>query len=175
MTMIYVGSTRQKSIVERIRSFGWGRIWTDRSPTINNTLPGEYWAFDNNAYAYHKRDELFNWREYLKKIKRVIYNLGEDYDPQFCVCPDVVGNWQNTVELLDPVFEDRIMDIGTYWMWYFVIQDDMPISMAKEIVEKHHYIQGFFLGGTDKLKKEAGKWADLSRDLGVKLRSSKAP
>jgi len=134
---------------------GIGRCWTEMRP---KPLSGEPWIFDNGAYLDWVRDKEFNDTAYWKRLWRA-YAVGRPY---FAVVPDIVAEGKKSLEYSMWWIER----LPPSWSWYLAIQDDMDMAEVKAVIK---WYDGFFLGGSNDFKQEAGRWCDLAHSKGLKF------
>jgi hypothetical protein len=148
---ILVGETRSRANIERLRSLGWGRIFTKQPPS---PYPYERWAFDNGAYSAYCHNREFPEQEFLWRLDAA---STARTDPYFAVIPDIVAGGLSSLEFSAKWrMSGRLVD---EWRWYLAVQD----GMTPADVEPHlHLYDGIFLGGTDRFKATAYRWAQLA-------------
>ncbi len=147
--IVYVGDTEGKWH-RRIHAMGWGRMMVDR---VRPVLPGETWAFDNNAFSAWKRGERWDSNAYMGRLKKA---MGLDPPPTLAVCPDIVAGGLGSL-----AFSVNWRVRLPSWPWYLAVQDGMTPADVKPHLE---WFDGIFLGGTDAFKLTARQWSDLAHE-----------
>lgn len=111
----------------------------------------EPWAFDNGAYTDWTQGREFDGDAYLRRLEKA-ETIGE---PLFAVVPDKVAGGLESLER-SLAWLDRIPD---YWSRYLVVQDGMTEADVSAVI---HLFEGLFLGGSDRFKGTAIRWAKLA-------------
>ena len=146
---VLLGETRSIVNLEILQRRGWGRIFVTRVPT---PYPYELWGFDNGAYGCYLRGESFPAQVFEKRLEAA---LNVNSDPYMAVTPDIVANGCESLEFS---LEWRTR-LPNEWPWYLAVQDGME---SGEVEESLHLFAGIFLGGSDKFKATAYRWAQLA-------------
>jgi len=158
MIQVYVGATRSKKLIARLKDMGWGRVWVREKPT---PYEGEPWFFDNGAYSDYLAGNSFDTDVFLKHYGRALeLDFTHQIDPpQFGVVPDIVGRGHKSL-----AFSVRWRHrLRGDWMWYLVVQDGMEAECVRPFVGD---FDGIFLGGTDNFKASASMWCKMAHDHG---------
>lgn len=149
---VFVGETRSKVMLKRLRGNGWGRMFTVGKPT---PWSGEHWGFDNGAFVNYSQGLPFD-EERFKKRLQASYHKGP---PFLAVVPDEVGGSLSSLEFSER-WRDKLYDD---WPWYLAVQDGMEVRDVEPLLGRY---AGLFLGGTDAFKKTALKWCKLAHAYG---------
>lgn len=146
---ILLGETRSTANLKTLQERGWGRMFVVRKPT---PFPYEQWGFDNDAFGAYLRGESFPTEAYERRLEAA---QKVNSDPYLAVTPDIVANG---CESLD--FSLRWMEkLPKEWPWYLAVQDGMEMAEVESCL---HLFAGVFLGGSDKFKLTAFRWARLA-------------
>jgi hypothetical protein len=161
--LVFLGDTRSRALLDRVRPLGWGRLFIDRRPDL---APGEPWVLDNGAFRDWKGGQEFDWFRFLETVRRAQAELPE---PFFALAPDEVGGG-NASLYWSVMCVERV---AWEWPWYLAVQDDMDPEEVAEFLPSH--FAGVFLGGTNRFKAQTGhRWADLCREHGKPLHYGRA-
>jgi len=145
---VYVGETRSKAMIKRLRTNGWGRMFTVARAT---PWSGEQWGFDNGAYVFYSGGLPFDEDVFRRRLQ-ASYCKGP---PALAVVPDEVGGGINSLE-----FSERWRsDLPDEWPWYLAVQDGMEVDDVEPLLGSY---SGIFLGGTDAFKTTAAEWCGLA-------------
>lgn len=132
------------------------------------------WAFDNGAFTDWKNKVPFNDEEFLKRT-RTIETLPRERKPDWCVCPDMVGErmslaysveWRDVVERYSPNLS-----------WYLALQDYVHPTDVTHALRLGRF-EGLFIGGTTTWKLEtAAFWVKFGhgKELPVHLARVNGP
>lgn len=146
--LFLTGDTRKKEFVRVLQHLGWGRMCVRDKP---DPYPEEPWGFDNGAFSYYIKGELFDEDEFLKRLDKA-YDVGI---PHIAVTPDIVAG--GLVSLHHSLlWAERLPH---EWPWYLVVQDGMTTEDVEPILDS---FAGIFLGGTIGFKATAREWSDLA-------------
>jgi hypothetical protein len=164
-THVYVGDTRSRRNIERLKQLRWGRLFCTVKPT---PFEGERWAFDNGAFWQWTRGLPFDEPLFERRMAQA----AEVGTPQLAIVPDIVAagcsslqfslNWRARIEKMAEVAE---------WPWYLAVQDGMTIWDVKPHLDR---FAGVFLGGTDGFKTKAWTWCRFAHDHGKKFHYGRA-
>lgn len=158
--MVLVGETRSSTNIEHLKRLGWGRMWTERTPSL---FEGERWGFDNGAFVAWKRKESFPVDAFQRRLDAAV-SIGT---PMLAVCPDIVANGCESL----PFSLDWIGRLPSNWPWYLAVQDGMVCDEVQPHLKK---FSGIFLGGSDKFKAQAYRWCKLAHSNGLKFHYGRA-
>lgn len=86
--IVYVGAGSGE-LRNLIIAAGHGQM-VSRQPSSFRIPAHGRWAFDNGAFIDWKYGKPFDNNEYLKRLRR-IDELPDEFLPDWCVCPDIVG------------------------------------------------------------------------------------
>ena len=158
--LVMFGDTRSARNVRLLTDRGWGRMFASQTPT---PFPFEKWGFDNGAFKAWQDagfpggltidDWCILWAAEEFEA-RVLKASEAGSDPYLAVVPDIPGSphsLQWSVEWMPELRRD--------WPWYLAVQDGMELSQVENVL---HLFAGIFLGGTDKFKLTAYRWAQLA-------------
>jgi hypothetical protein len=160
---ILVGETRSRSIIKRLQALNWGRIFTKRPPT---PFPYERWAFDNGAFDAWSHSKPFPEEEFLWRMDAASTTPS---DPYFAVAPDIVAGGLRSLEFSTKWrMGGRLVE---EWPWYLAVQDGMT---EKDVIPHLHLYDGLFLGGTDRFKATAYRWAQLAHNHHLRFHYGRA-
>jgi len=141
--------------------FSIGRLFVARNP---DPYENEYWGIDNGAYRDYLHDKPFNEKRFMRVTERGAAVGG----CQMLVIPDVVGNAPATLDMA----QGWIDRLTPYDMpLYMVIQDGM---VENDLLAFKPHIDGLFLGGTNRLKRDAEKWRVFADSIGLKFHYGRA-
>lgn len=144
-----LGETRSTTNLKTLQERGWGRMFVTRNPA---PFPFEQWGFDNGAFGAYLRGQGFPTETFERRLEVA---LKVNSDPYLAVTPDIVANG---CESLD--FSLRWKEkLPAEWPWYLAVQDGMEMCEVEECL---HLFAGIFLGGSDKFKLTAYRWAKLA-------------
>jgi hypothetical protein len=161
--LVFLGDTRSRALLGRVRPLGWGRLFIDRRPDL---APDEPWVLDNGAFRCWKSGEAFDWGRFLETVRRAQAELPEPY---FAIAPDEVGGGAESLWWS----VECVSRIAWEWPWYLPVQDGMDPDEVAELLPQ--YFAGLFLGGTDRFKVETGHvWAELCAEQGKPLHYGRA-
>lgn len=164
---ILLGDTRSKKNLAFLREHGWGRMFATVKPTPQDFEP---WGFDNGAFVAWMCGEEFPEQEFLSRLDLA---LKVNSDPILAVCPDIVAGGMQSLEFSVKWLER----LPSYWPWYLAVQDSEP-GKEKEyqdaVLSVAHLFAGIFLGGTDKFKLTAYRWARLAHFCDKKFHYGRA-
>lgn len=163
---VLVGDTRSRELIARLKTLGWGRMFSTSLPKPHD---GEPWGFDTGIFAcWNPKTRLFKkpWDE-LRFLTRLECTEGWD-PPLVAILPDWPGrpeSWfcsQTYIELY------RQWDLPCY----LALQDGMPIRQVVRLLPK---LDGLFLGGSNEYKaREAAWWCRLAHDAGKRFHYGRA-
>ena len=139
-----------------MREQGWGRMICFRpfTPYLH-----EKWGFDNGAFDSWQNGNPWDEFAYLERLERA---RRFDCDPLVAVVPDIVAGGCESLE-----FSMKwLYRLPHDWPWYLAVQDGME---PKDVEQVLHMFSGVFLGGTDKFKTQAYRWAKLAHGAGKKF------
>lgn len=158
--IVMFGDTRSNENISLLRERNWGRMFCVAPPT---PFPYELWGFDNNAFKTWQDAgfpmnlpiEIWNliWSadDYQR---RLAVAMDADNDPYLAVVPDIPASDQSLKYSLQ-----WIKRLPPEWPWYLAVQDGMIPAEVEEVL---HLFGGIFLGGSDKFKCSAYRWAKLA-------------
>ena len=146
---ILLGETRSSANLTILQKRGWGRMFVTRTPT---PYPYELWGFDNGAFGAFLRGESFPTQVFEKRLEAA---MNVNSEPYLAVTPDIVANGCESLEFS---LEWR-KKLPNGWPWYLAVQDGMELT---EVEDSLHLFTGIFLGGSDKFKSTAYRWAQLA-------------
>lgn len=149
--LVLVGETSSHKNVAALRRLGWGRMFVQKRPA---PFPFERWGFDNGAFGAYLHGGGFPEREFLRRLETA---EAVNSDPYLAVTPDIVAGGCTSLHFSTSWrLSGRLPDD---WPWYLAVQDGMTI----EDVRPHlHLYAGLFLGGSDRFKATAYRWARLA-------------
>jgi hypothetical protein len=146
---ILLGETRSSRNLQTLQERGWGRMFVARKPT---PFAYEPWGFDNGAFGSYLHGEGFPTETFEKRLDQAFAVAS---DPYMAVTPDIVANGCESLEFS---LEWR-MKLPNGWPWYLAVQDGMELA---EVENSLHLFSGIFLGGSDRFKATAYRWAQLA-------------
>lgn len=158
--LVMFGDTRSERNIRLLTNRGWGRMFASQRPT---PFPFEKWGFDNGAFkswqdaGFAPNLTLDDWAILwdAEKFERRIFEASEcGSDPYLAVVPDIPGSGDSLAFSLM-----WVSDLRRDWPWYLAVQDGMEVEQVEESL---HSFAGIFLGGTDRFKLTAYKWARLA-------------
>lgn len=155
--MAYVGDTRSRKLLAKLRRFGIGQI------IIRGRLRGrrlDRWAYDNGAFEDWRKGRDFDAAQFISDLREMMAT-GER--PDWIVLPDRVADRHSGD--LSKSWLRRLNRLGlTPAPFYFAVQDGMASADVP-----WDEIAGIFVGGTLDWKRRAvANWAALARKHGIK-------
>lgn len=169
--VVMFGDTRSSTYLVLLRERGWGRMFTKR-PT---PFPYEKWGFDNGAFVAWANagfahgltvddwKRRWNGNDYEQRLETAM-NCGSD--PWLAIVPDIPASPHS----LQFSIEWRL-NLPYDWPWYLAVQDGMQVEEVEDVL---HMFAGLFLGGSDKFKLTAYRWARLAHKHGRKFHYARA-
>ena len=151
LPIFITGDTRGQSYVRLLKHHGIGRMVIGTA--IRPYSAYEPWAFDNGAYGDWIKGHEFDGDAYLRRLE-VAERIGV---PLFAVVPDKVAGGLESLER-SLAWRDQL---PSDWMRYLVVQDGMTEVDVFSVI---HLFDGLFLGGSDRFKGTAPRWAKLAHD-----------
>jgi len=165
-THVFVGDTRSRKNIERLKILGWGRLFCTVRPT---PFDGEMWAFDNGVFWRWQRGLPFDESDYMRRLDQACEVPGM---PSLAIVPDIVaGGCSSLAFSLKWIKRLRGYYVARKWPWYLAVQDGMTIWDVKPHLEE---FDGIFLGGTDTFKTKAWTWCRFAHDNGKKFHYGRA-
>ena len=150
LPLVLIGETRSRRNIAALQQLGWGRMFVVNNPT---PYPFEPWGFDNGAFIAWCHGEPFPETTFLRRLERA---HAVNSDPYLAVTPDIVAGGRASLDFSASWITRHLLPD---WPWYLAVQDGMTVND----VEQHlHLYAGIFLGGTDRFKATAGRWAALA-------------
>jgi len=153
----YVGDTRSKKLLARMRENGIGQVVVRGKLAYSRLRP---WFYDNGAFVDWKAEQPFDADAYLSDMR----TMATDNDkPDFYVIPDVVADGDKSIRF-SCEWMTRLDGLGlsTVAPRYFAAQDGMV-----GVDLPWHAIDGVFIGGTKPWKVRTAKmWADTAAKAG---------
>lgn len=158
--------------IELLRNRGWGRMFASSRPT---PFPFERWGFDNGAFkawqdAGFPADLTIDDWCILFSVEEFERRLAEaeraESDPYIAVVPDIPASSASLAYSVE-----WRHDLINGWPWYLAVQDGMEVGEVEEVL---HMFTGLFLGGSDKFKLTAYRWARLAHKHGRKFHYARA-
>jgi len=130
------------------------------SPNWRTPKFGLRYALDNGAWAAFCTGVAWDSDAYMKWLDR---HLSLDTVPDFAICPDIVGDGNES------------LDHSCFWRtklpnsikWYLAVQDGMSQDDARGVIDK---FDGIFVGGTTDWKIKTGQdWVGLAHSLDLPI------
>jgi len=122
------------------------------------------WAFDNGAFTDWKNHVPFDDEEFLKRLRK-IEALPAERKPDWCVCPDMVGERTSLAYSLE--WRDLLERYSPGLRWYLALQDYVHPDDVLHTLKLAHF-DGIFIGGTTPWKLEtAASWVKLGHEQGL--------
>lgn len=150
----YVGDTRSKKLLERLKERNIGQI------IIRGKLNGrrlDKWAYDNGAFVDWKKGRPFDFFQWEQDLNRID---AEKLTPDFCVLPDIVTGGLESLRLSLKWLERRKRHD-----WYLAVQDGMTIKDIPWSVG----VAGIFIGGSLEWKLATGRdWVSAAHNANLK-------
>jgi len=115
---------------------------TRQRPTVAHVVRHHHYALDNGAWAAQGNLEAWDEAGFLRLLQT--YGHGAD----FCVCPDVVGNADETFALSRRCVDSVKRKCGHV---LFAVQDGMNAPDVEAFIAVHQ-VHGIFVGGTTEFK-----------------------
>lgn len=172
--LVITGDTRSKEMVALLQSLGWGRMFIE---TRIVPYPDEPWGFDNGAFRDWRNGKKFDENRYLKAVDTALEIAKDHHFPYLSVLPDIVAEGIKSLDFSD-YWADKLKfftgSLFDKFNWYVAVQDGMDLLSVEKFIEKHSYIKGIFLGGTDKFKTTAPKWSVLAKKYSLKFHYARA-
>lgn len=156
---VLIAETSCFEYVRVIQEMGWGRMFCQRKIHL---FPGEGWGFDNGAFLDWHRGQEFDGDRFLRRLDSSMGLCA----PMIAVTPDIVGKPESlefSVSWLDR--------LPGSWPWYLAVQDGMKVH---DVAQALPMFAGLFLGGTDRFKLTAHRWADLAKAQDKKFHYARA-
>ena len=164
---VYVGSTRSKKMLKRLKALGWGRVFCDGKAT---PYQGEPWMWDNGAYVAHVEGWDLPKYELLFQ-RRLDHDRALINTPSIAVLPDILGKGERSFRYSLQWLQSG--KLPEHWPWYLAVQDGMTAGRVyRALLEQP--IDGVFLGGSDKFKATAASWAYCAHRAGKKFHYARA-
>ena len=165
--MVFLGETRDPSILAKLAARGWGRIFCGAEYVGAPRLarPDEPWAFDNGAFAAFRRGAPFDADRFRQRLDNAL--RAQLAPPRVAVTPDIVAAGLQSLEFS---LEWR-NELPDEWPWYLAVQDGMTPDDVSPCLDR---FAGIFLGGTIRFKSEAEAWCDLARLFSIKFHYGRA-
>jgi hypothetical protein len=151
LPLVLVGETRSRANIERLKGLGWGRMFVVSRPT---PFPFEKWGFDNQAFVAWRNGTPWDESAYMQRLVTAC-NVAQD--PYLAVCPDIVAGGLRSLDFSLEWRTGRLRDID--FPWYLAVQDGMSVADVRPHL---HLFAGIFLGGSDRFKAQAHRWATLA-------------
>jgi len=158
---VLLGDTRSKRNLAFLHKHGWGRMFATVRPTPERFEP---WGFDNGAFVAWTKGLQFPESSFLKRLDEALKVAS---DPILAVCPDIVAGGMRSLEFS----VSWLQRLPSWWPWYLAVQDGMT---PEAVLEVAHLFSGIFLGGTDKFKRTAYRWARLAHFADKKFHYGRA-
>ncbi len=149
--LVLVGETRSRKNIDALARLGWGRMFVTRRPS---PFPFERWGFDNGAFGAYLHGGSFPESDFLRRLDVA---LATNSDPYLAVVPDIVAGGCKSLDFSAAWRLGRRLPDD--WPWYLAVQDGMTVDAVRAHLPLY---AGLFLGGSDKFKCTAYRWARLA-------------
>lgn len=161
--LVLVGDTNSPTHIATLQRVGWARLFLKRRP---RPFPFERWGLDNGAFEAFNQDKPFPEAAFLRRVEVA---AAVNSDPYLAVVPDIVAGGLQSLEF--SLGWRMSHKLPADWPWYLAVQDGMTVAD----VEPHlHLFAGVFLGGTDRFKRQAYRWAALAHKHRLKFHYGRA-
>lgn len=159
-----LGSTRSRSLLRRMKTLGWGRLFVAEEP---KPIAGEAWALDNGVFGAWKSERSWDEQAFIYGLNRAerAISVGRIASPLFAVLPDVVASAESLHFSLD--WHNRIGRLFNV-PWFLVLQNGMRREDVVTVL-RDGIVKGLFLGGDDEFKRSAPMWCALAHEQRVRF------
>jgi hypothetical protein len=161
--IVLVGETRSRKNIATLEALGWGRMFVVAKPT---PFEGEPWGFDNGAFGAFCHGKNFPEFEFIKRVEQA--QSLEVPAPYLAVVPDIVAAGRKSLQF-SVTWRNDLQQVA--WPWYLAVQDGITVDDVRPLLDR---FDGLFLGGTDRFKSTAYRWARLAHEAGLKFHYGRA-